>query len=133
MSKPLPLSHRIYFEPVFTEVCRVVGYAGITYRKLAEQIEELAKRFGKEKVQSAVVHLATYEGQFSVNPKPLAHVQLREEARKACWQLLGPPPEHPWFDLWHKPEPLPNHWNRHQLEETAQEQQKRKRSKKKTA
>lgn len=133
MSKEQPLWHKIYFVPVYTEVCRAVGYAGITYRELAEQIETLARRFGKEKVQSAVVHLTTYPGQFTVNPPPLAQVQLRQEARKACWQLLGPPPESPLFELYKKPEPLPNSWDRPTPQESSQEQPKKKRGRKKTA
>jgi len=35
----------------------------------------------------------TYEGQYAVNPKPLAKVQLNYDVRNLCWQLLGPPPE----------------------------------------
>lgn len=53
----------------------------------------LSKQFDKVKVESAIYHLVTYEGQMTVNPKPLAEVRLRDDARKACWQLLGPPPE----------------------------------------
>ncbi|MCI0464225.1 MAG: hypothetical protein L0Z62_45405 [Gemmataceae bacterium] len=92
MSQDLPLWHKLYFDPVYTEVARVIGYAGCCYRDLYGRLEPLYQRFGKEPVEAAVYGLVTYEGQMTCNPKPLAEVRLRPEARKLCWQLLGPPP-----------------------------------------
>jgi len=88
-----PLWHRIYFDPVYTAVARAVGYAGCTYRCLAEIIEDLANQFDKRAVESAIYFLVTLEGLMTCNPKPLADVKLRAEARILYWQLLGPPPE----------------------------------------
>jgi MutS domain I len=92
--KEKPLWQRIYQEPVFTEVARLVGYSGTTYRELMEKVEPLKKRFGGQNVDSAIYHLATFEGDTTCNVKPLAHVSLRENARKCCFQLLGFPPEY---------------------------------------
>jgi hypothetical protein len=91
--KEHPLWHKLYFWPEYTAVARAVGYLGCTYRDLAQIIEDLAKKFPKVKVESATYHLLTFEGQMTCNPPPLAKVELRAEARKLCWQLLGPPPE----------------------------------------
>ena len=93
MVQETPLWHRIYFEKHYTDVCRAVGYLGCSYRRLTEIIEELGKIHDKQKVESAIYHLVTFEGQMTVKPKALTHVSLRSEARKLCWQLLGPPPE----------------------------------------
>lgn len=93
MEKEKPLWHRIYYSPVYTEIARIVGYSGITYRDLMDKLEPLRKQFGGQAVDSAVFNLATYEGDTTCNVKPLAHVRLRDEARHLCWQLLGPPLE----------------------------------------
>ena len=94
-----PLWWRIYFDPAYTAVCRAVTYTGITYRRMTELIEDLGKIHGKPRIESAFYHCVQFEGQHTVNPKPLAHVMLRTEVRKLCWQLLGPPPER-WDDVY---------------------------------
>lgn len=94
MEKEKPLWQRIYCDPVYTAVAREIGYQGCLYRDLLQKIETLSTQFDKVKVESAVYHLAIFEGQMTVNPKPLAEVKLRDEARKLCWQLLGYPPEY---------------------------------------
>lgn len=94
MDKELPLWQAIYYSPAYTEVAKIVGYAGTTYRELMEKVEPLKKQFGGQAVDSAIFRLATFEGDTTCNVKPLAHVRLRAEARKACFQLLGFPPEH---------------------------------------
>lgn len=93
MEKEKPLWHRIYCSPVYTDIARIVNYSGITYRDLMDKLDPLRQQFGGQSVDSAVFHLATYEGDTTCNVKPLAHVRLRDEARRLCWQLLGPPPE----------------------------------------
>lgn len=93
MPKERPLWHRLYFDPVYTAVARVIGYEGFYYREMEEKLQPLYDRFDKVRVESAVYYLATYEGQMTVNPKPLVPVSLRPNVRKLCFQLLGPPPE----------------------------------------
>jgi hypothetical protein len=93
MYKEKPLWERLYREPEFYSLARAVGYLGCTYRELTEKIDELAKTYDKRKLESASRYLLTFEGQMARDAKPLAHVSLREDAKKVCWQLLGPPPE----------------------------------------
>jgi hypothetical protein len=93
--KQTPLWQRLYFDPVYVAVAREIGYKGCTVRELGQKIEDLSKQFEKRLVESATYHLCTFEGQMTCNPSPLAHVSLRSEVRRLCWQLLGPPPEHP--------------------------------------
>lgn len=93
MKQEQSLALRIYHDPVYTAVVRAVNYKGMPYRSLSELIETLAKQFDKRRVESACYHLVAFEGQMTVNPKPLAHVSLRAEVRKLAIQLLGPPPE----------------------------------------
>lgn len=110
MSKEVPFWWKLYFDDAFREVAILVGYQGLTYREFQAKLEPLYERLGKVRVESAAWHVTCYEGQNTVNPKPLAHVWLRRDVRQLCWQLLGPPPDHEWYELWHKPEPLPLPW-----------------------
>src|SRR6266446_4237005 len=84
-----PLWQRIYQEPGGAEVARIIGYSGTTYRDLMEKVEPLKQQFGGQAIDSAIYFLASFEGDRSCNVKPLAHVTLREDARRACFQLLG--------------------------------------------
>ena len=99
MTKQKPLWERLYREPAYYELARKVGYAGCTYRQFCEHIEDLGKLHGKTRVESASWHLFTFEGESTVNPKPLAKVSLRQQVRKICHQLLGPDPEIPFTDM----------------------------------
>lgn len=87
MTKQQPLWHRLYFEPLFTELARLIGYDGIAYDQACEKAKPLGERFGKENVQRAVDAIARVDE--STKPPKL---RLTDEARKLCWQLLGPPP-----------------------------------------
>jgi hypothetical protein len=99
MTKQKPLWERLYQEPAFYELAREVGYAGCTYCQLCEHIEDLGKLHGKQRVESASYHLFTFEGDGTVNPKPLAKVSLRQHVRKIVHHLLGPDPEIPFTDM----------------------------------
>lgn len=90
-----PLWQRLYGRPEYYELARKVGYKGCTYHQLTKHIDELAKTYDKQKLESASYYLFTFDGQMTVNPKPMAEVKLRENVRRLCWQLLGPPPGHP--------------------------------------
>lgn len=106
MTKEHPLWHRLYFDHAYADVARMVGYVGMTYRDFAAGLQTLIEKHGR-KAESASWHVVTFEGQMTCNPKPLAHVQLRAEVRKLCWQLLGPPPEHPEYEHFQSTEPFP--------------------------
>jgi hypothetical protein len=84
MAKSEPLVQRIYFDKLYTEICRAVGYVGFPFRELAERMQETVKAHGAAKVAAALRELLTHAGQRTM-PLP--------EARKWCGQLLGPPPE----------------------------------------
>src|SRR5687768_9470999 len=106
MNKEQPLWHRMYFREEYVAVCKLVGYAGLTYRDLQEKLEPLFRQLGKARVESAVYHLCTFEGQMTVNVKPLTHVSLRREVRELAWQMLGPPPE-TWDRYYTNPDGTP--------------------------
>src|SRR5262245_12976409 len=106
MSKEQPLYLRLYQDQCFSEVARTIGYKGLQYLYLDERMQPLYERFGKERVQSAVYHLATFEGDNRTNVSPLVKVELRPHVRKLCYQLLGLPPEHPEHKRFH-PEARP--------------------------
>jgi len=110
MQKENPLTKHLYDDPCYREVARTIGYAGCVYRELWEKLAELVRQYGQQRVESATANLFRYEGQFRTNPPPLAQVQLRSDIRPLCWGLLGPPPEHPWHELFKRPEPLPPPW-----------------------
>jgi hypothetical protein len=110
VNREQPLYLKVYFDPVYVEVARAVGYAGCTYRELTQKIERLAKQFDKPRVESALYHLVTFEGQMTSYPPPLAKVELRAHVRKLCWGLLGPPPEHPWYHYIKTGTPIPQSW-----------------------
>lgn len=93
MKTAMPLWQRLYQDEVYTEVCRLIGYLGCQYRDLWQKLKPAIGKHGQQKVESATAHLLTYDKQFTVNPPPLAHVELRANVRRLCIQLLGPPPE----------------------------------------
>jgi hypothetical protein len=93
MKKDMPLAERIYFDPLYTELVRIVGWKGFQYREMEEKMAPLYERFDKGKVQAAVYHLATYEGDNRTNVKPLEQVMLRDHVRPLCRGLLGFLPE----------------------------------------
>lgn len=98
MRSEKPLWFRLYFDDCYAVVARAVGYAGCPYRELQEKLTPLTEQFGRGRVEAAVRELLTIKGPRTPDPKPLSGVKLRAEARKLCWQLLGPPPGHPEYD-----------------------------------
>jgi hypothetical protein len=128
MKHEKPLWQRLYFDPVYYETVRAVGYLGCLYRDLWERLKPVTEQFGQRAVESATAHLLTYEGQFTCNPKPLAQVMLRTEVRNMSWQLLGPPPEK-WDEFYeHTANRPPNPYAK--AEEPKAEKPKRSRKKK---
>src|SRR5687767_5626405 len=128
MTKEQPLWHRMYFNPVYTDVVRAVGYEGMTYREWSQKLQELIEKHGQQ-AESVSWHLLYFEGQMTTNPKPLAKVELRKEVRKLAWGLLGVPKDHPEYELYQKPEPLP-FFRAPKQEEPQQEPKKQTRKKK---
>src|SRR5262249_4607005 len=98
---------KIYFDAVYTDLCRLVGYAGCLYRELWDRLRPAVDKHGQRAVESATAHLLTWEGQFTCSPKPLVQVQLRESVRRLARPLLGPPPEE-WDEFYRHPDGTPD-------------------------
>jgi hypothetical protein len=73
-----------------------VGYAGFPRDQLEDEMKDLVERFGRKKIQEVCGDLITmkFDGKEKRSgPREDATVHLKDEVRKLCWQLLGPPPE----------------------------------------
>jgi predicted peroxiredoxin len=92
----VPLYMKLYFQEAYSEVARIVGYAGFPRDQLEEKMKGMVDRFGRTKIQDVCSDLITmkFDGKEKRSgPQGNATVHLKEEVRKLCWQLLGPPPE----------------------------------------
>src|SRR5262245_59200662 len=99
-----PLILRLYQESVLYETARVIGYDGVAPGEIRERVKPLEDGFGQARVEAALRLLTTYQ-------VPGAdRVRLREHVRKLCFQLLGPPPEHPEFEHFKSPDPWVPSW-----------------------
>lgn len=105
MAKEQPLYLRLYREEPLYELARLVGYQGLPMPEAQEKIKPLIGKHGKQTMADAAERIVRIDP--STNP-PTA--RLTDEARKACWQLLGPPPEHPEYERFHSPEPWCPPW-----------------------
>ncbi len=83
MAKLPPLSVRIYYDPLLTELVRRLGYETLALEAARGRLEPLVEQYGKDRVNAAARAVLLMDE---------ATAQLRPEARKAAWQLLGPPP-----------------------------------------
>jgi hypothetical protein len=86
-----PLWQKLYSRPQYTDVARMIGYAGLDLPEAQQKAQELITKYGKEKVKQASDDLLQFSESF---------VRLTTEARKLCWQLLGPPPEYTPIDMY---------------------------------
>lgn len=98
MGKPdkTPLFMKLYFQEVYTEVARIVGYAGFPRDQLEEKMKDLVVRFGRKRIQEVCSELITLQfngKEKRSGPREEAEVRLKADVRKLCWQLLGPTPE----------------------------------------
>jgi hypothetical protein len=82
MAKRLTLV--IYESAIHEAVCRTVNYVGFPFRDLAEKMAPLITVYGSKRVADALTELVVHTGW---------RTMLNQQARKACWGLLGPPPE----------------------------------------
>jgi hypothetical protein len=90
MAREQPLSVRLYFQPQLYELARAIGYHGLPVPAAREQVRALAERYGEQDMRAAAKELIRIDP--STDP-PTA--RLKEDVRKLCWQLLGPPPAPP--------------------------------------
>ena len=121
-----PLIRRLYWERPLYEAARIIGYGGIEQPAFWEKVKELGldRDLDQHRLLMAVYDL-TRADQREATP---SRYELTEEARKACFQLLGPPPEHELYDaIKHGPPNLlsdaeARRWQEKYRQEKAQEQ-----------
>jgi hypothetical protein len=85
-----PLWHKIYSNPLYTELARLIGYNGLSAEEAHQKARPLGEKYGIPAVQEAADQLFRFDAEKNL-------LMLTDEARKCCFQLLGPPPEHPRF------------------------------------
>jgi|CXWL01.1.fsa_nt_gi hypothetical protein len=98
----VPLWQKLYTKDAYMELARTVSYTGISIEDIREKIKPLEQRFGRELMVKAADDLVQVNDTW---------VRLKTEARHLCWQLLGPPPEHPDYvkkEAPAEPPPKPN-------------------------
>src|SRR4051812_4844960 len=127
MTKEQPLAVRLYFQPPLYELARLIGYAGLPVPEAQERVKAFAEKYGKETMAKAAEEIVRIDE--STSP-PTA--RLKDEARKACHQLLGPPPEA--MEAWQQPSlPPPPLTGPDAVEEKAEPLPKKKRPRKANA
>jgi hypothetical protein len=87
MAKRSPLCIRIYFEPHLTDLIRLIGYGSLPWDEARQRLAPLAAKYGKDRMEAAAQELLEVD---RAGQPPM--VRLCGAARKAAWQLLGPPP-----------------------------------------
>jgi hypothetical protein len=92
--KRQPLYIRMYYEAIYVELVRFIGYGGKPLANAQEFVLALEKKYGRERVIEASEAVSTCEGKAENMT-----VRLTAEARRLAWQLLGPPPEHKATDM----------------------------------
>ena len=95
-----PLINRLYQEPALYELARLVGYDGLPVPKAKERLEAMCKTYTKEIMSAAAEDIVRVD---ATTDPPTA--RLKDEARKACFMLLGPPPESPVYERMYGPPP----------------------------
>jgi hypothetical protein len=90
------LTMRLYRERALYEAARIIGYAGVEPFAFWDKAKELGltEKIGKQKLLMAVYDLTRADRREASPPR----YELTAPARKACFQLLGPPPEHELYD-----------------------------------
>jgi hypothetical protein len=86
MAKRPPLCVRLYFAPHLSELVLRIGYQALPVSETRDKLAPLVTKYGKEKINAAIKEVLVVDP--SQQP-PLA--RLTEVARRAAWQLLGPP------------------------------------------
>jgi hypothetical protein len=85
-----PLLIRLYFDASLYELARIVGYQGLTLEGARERVKPLEDQYGRERMEKAANELLVIDTEENT-------VRLTDEARRCCYQLLGPAPGHPHY------------------------------------
>ncbi|CAN5394700.1 hypothetical protein BH10PLA2_BH10PLA2_25360 [soil metagenome] len=90
-----PLWYRLYFDSRYSELARLTGYSGLSIKDkdYQPQIEALTKKHGHKEMKEIADQIAYLDEKTS-------RYMLNDEARKLCFQLLGPAPEHPGVEAY---------------------------------
>lgn len=81
-----PLSMRLIFQPLMTDLVRVFGYATLTQEEAKQGAAPLIEKYGLDRVADAAAEIVE---ETTVPPR---HFRLTEEARRLSVQILGRPP-----------------------------------------
>jgi hypothetical protein len=86
------LSDKLYFDPSYAELAKVVGYMGIPYPTWCDEHERLNAKHGEARIMAVADELIEHDSTTKM-------VKLKDGVRKLCRQLLGPSPEE-WDDYY---------------------------------
>jgi hypothetical protein len=86
--RSVALADRLYSWEHYAAVARMVRYETLLYDDAKPYVEELERRYGADKVRESVADVC----RTNWHEQPVT-IGLRPEARKHCFQLLGPAPE----------------------------------------
>ncbi len=93
MAQEYSLADRLYREPQYEELIRVIGYEGVELGKYEPCRVSFIKKYGTRKATEAIRALVHTD----VSKKPL-RICLKKEIRNRVWPFLGPDPEcPPWW------------------------------------
>src|ERR1043165_7251412 len=82
-----PLCVRMYFQEIYIDLVRFVGYEGKSLEEAKSFVHGLAAKHGRDKAMAASEEVVVIDQ----DSKPPI-VRLTAEARKLAFQMLGPPP-----------------------------------------
>lgn len=84
---------RLHFELALTETARIIGYDGISMTDFWKKAKRLD--LPQHDILMAVYDLTRADKREGVEPR----YELNGEARRLCFGILGPAPDHPLHDF----------------------------------
>src|SRR5438309_643497 len=85
--KQAPLYMRMYFQEIYIELVRFIGYGGKHLDEARSFVRDLAAKHGREKAMEVGEEVVIIDQE---SKPPMVH--LKNEVRKLAFQMLGPPP-----------------------------------------
>jgi hypothetical protein len=93
MAQENSLTDRLYDDPVYEQLIRLIGYDGMELQKYEETKVVLFKKHGTRRAGQAIRDLVRTD----CSVKPI-RICLRAEIRSRVWPILGPDPQYPpWW------------------------------------
>ncbi|MCI0457977.1 MAG: hypothetical protein L0Z62_13515 [Gemmataceae bacterium] len=84
------LLYRLYFDRAHTETARIIGYGGCGPFEFWAKAKTLPCSI-EGKFRTAMYDLTRTDRREASPPR----CELRDDVKRLCWHLLGPPPGHP--------------------------------------